>query len=92
MRGKASVLGCEAVTSLTSNVKSQATVHFLADVVHRRKWVSPFAALTLPPLPPWFILFGDGEVGAWLCYTENWCHPALRPSIALAFLRGSTLA
>lgn len=35
MRGKASVLGCEAATSLTSNVKSQATVYFLADVVHR---------------------------------------------------------
>ena len=74
MWGKPSVLGCEAVTSLTSSVKSQATVYFLADVVHRRKWISPFAALTC-----------DGEVGAWLCYTENWCHPALRPSIALAF-------
>lgn len=74
MQGKASVLGCEAVTSLTSNVKPQATVYFLADVVHRRKWISPFAALAC-----------DGEVGAWLCYAENWYHPAPRPSIALAF-------
>lgn len=73
MRGEPTVLGCEAVTSLTSSVKSQATMYFLADVVHRRKWISPFAALTR-----------DSEVRVWLCYTENWRHPALRPSTALA--------
>lgn len=55
MRGKPSVLGCEAVTSLTSSVKSWAATYSLADVVHRRKWISPFAASTC-----------DGEVGAWL--------------------------
>lgn len=80
MQGECSVLGCEAVTSLTSGVKSQATVCLPADVVHRRKRISPFAALAC-----------NGEVGAWLCHTDNWRHPAPPPSVALTHWEGTRL-